>query len=147
MHNPRIGFRPRVTAQRAYGRIARGFLVTLGLSGCLVSACFAQTAATYDAGTRYLTLPSVQALGSIYNSVVIRLDSIAVITLGSTTPPAGAAASVAAYDSATRYLTLPSLLAAGAAYYGLVARLDGFAVISIAPPEPAQPPSVNYYNY
>jgi hypothetical protein len=50
----------------------------------LVLACalsHAQTP-TYDSSTKYLTLPTISADGLTYNNVVVRLDSVAVISPG-----------------------------------------------------------------
>ena len=49
------------------------------------ASAFAQTA-TFDNATRYLTIPSVQAGTSVYSNVVVRLDSFAIISVGSETP-------------------------------------------------------------
>ena len=125
--------------------LLRAGIVLLGLTAFAGTGSFAQTTATYDADTRYLTLPSVQAIGTTYANVVIRLDSVAVVSIGSAAPAATSLSGRATYDAGTRYLTLPSILALGITYYGLVARLDSFALISVDPPEPATPSNGYYY--
>ena len=49
------------------------------------TSAFAQTA-TFDNATRYLTMPSVQVGTTVYSNVVVRLDSFAIIYVGSETP-------------------------------------------------------------
>lgn len=49
------------------------------------TSAFAQTA-TFNNATRFLTIPSVQAGTSVYSNVVVRLDSFAIISVGSETP-------------------------------------------------------------
>ena len=72
-----------------------------GLTALLLLACqaaFSQTS-TFDLDSRYLTLPSVQVGNTIYNNLVIRIDSLAVISVGSVTtapPPSSAAKCTAA---------------------------------------------------
>lgn len=129
-------------------RFATRLFVLLGFVGFLAPDSFAQAAATYDAKTRYLTLPSVQASGTMYSNVIVRLDSVAVVGIGTAAPTATGLSGTALFDTGTRYLTLPSVLAAGTTYYGMVVRLDGFALISIDPPEPPTPSSgYNYGDY
>ena len=129
-------------------RAAIRLLVVLGIAGLVGPQCFAQTVATYDATSRYLMLPSVQTQGTTYTNVVIRLDSVAIVNLGSAAPTFAGISSPATYDDGTRYLTLPSVSAMGTTYYGLVARIDGFALISVdPPPEPVAPPVIPYPMY
>ena len=129
-------------------RVATGLFVLLGFVGFVAPDCYAQTMATYDATTRYLTLPSVQAIGTIYSNVVIRVDSVAIVIIGTAAPTTASLSGTASYDTGTRYLTLPSVLAAGTTYYGMVARLDSFALISVDPPEPPTPSTgYNYGDY
>ncbi|OGA44483.1 MAG: hypothetical protein A3G25_06570 [Betaproteobacteria bacterium RIFCSPLOWO2_12_FULL_63_13] len=109
----------------------------------------AQTA-SYDASTRYLTLPSVQVLDTEYKDVIVRLDSIVVLDLGSPVPAQAGLTSPARYDPSQRTLTLPGVTAAGVSYYGLVARIDSFVLISLgdsSPAAPAIPPDIPYYGY
>ena len=49
------------------------------------TSAFAQTA-TFNNATRFLTIPSVQVGTTVYSNVVVRLDSFAIISVGSETP-------------------------------------------------------------
>jgi hypothetical protein len=129
-------------------RFATRLFVLLAFVGFVAPDSFAQATATYDSKTRYLTLPSVQVSGTMYSNVIIRLDSVAVVSIGTAAPTATSLSGAASFDAGTRYLSLPSVLAAGTAYYGMVVRLDGVALISVDPPEPPTPSSgYNYGNY
>ena len=62
-------------------------LTALCLLAGITSAgsAIAQTA-SYDAATRYLTIPSVRVGDTVFSDLVIRLDGIAVISVGATAP-------------------------------------------------------------
>jgi len=52
----------------------------------LASAVSHAQTPTYDESTRYLTLPTVSVAGTTYSNVVIRVDTFAVISAGTSTP-------------------------------------------------------------
>lgn len=62
-------------------------LTALSLFVAITTAgsAIAQTA-SYDAATRYLTIPSVRVGDTVFSDLVIRLDGIAVISVGATAP-------------------------------------------------------------
>lgn len=68
------------------------------------TSAFAQTA-TFNNATRYLTIPSVQAGTTIYSNVVVRLDSFAIISVGSEAPVSSSVADtcVAANITTAKY--------------------------------------------
>lgn len=135
----------------------RNMTIAFGTKLFFLTALFAVSAspslaqtASYDAATRYLTLPSVQVLDITYTDVVVRLDNIVVLDLGSSVPAVATLTSAARYDPSQRTLTLPGVTAAGVPYYGLVARIDSFALISVggaSPTAPAVTPDIPYYGY
>lgn len=59
--------------------------ILLAASVAFCGGATAQTA-SYDGATRYLTIPSVRVGDTIFSDLVIRLDGIAVISVGQTNP-------------------------------------------------------------
>ena len=104
----------------------------------------AQTA-TYDSSTKYLTLPTVSVSGTSYNNVVIRLDSFAVISVATSTPPPTTptcSVSLATYNAIALGMTLAQVnqvvgCANNAAYtltdpaYVLLAWTDSYRILYI----------------
>lgn len=59
----------------------------LFLAAALFAGAAWPQAATYDTGTRQLTLPSVRVGNTIYTDVVLRLDSFAILGVGGVGTP------------------------------------------------------------
>lgn len=132
------------------GRTGYRILAMTGLLLALLAAPARAQTATYDGSNRYLTMPSVQVLDTVYGNVVIRLDNVSVLNTGTGTAASTNAGAPATYDATQRTLTIPMLSALGAVYYGLVARLESFALISVGASSPAvdqTPVSDRYYYY
>lgn len=108
------------------------FLVCLLAAWSTGSHAGGQTV-TYDASTRYLTVPSIPIGNVTFSDLVVRLDAISLVSVGATSTSAARSESthVATYDVNTRYLSIPSISVAGTTYSDLVVRLDGVEVISV----------------
>ena len=109
------------------------------LTGWNANAQTAQTA-TYDPNTGYLTIPSlalpsgVFVYGTVYSDVVIRLDSFAVISLGSSaaaTPPVAATCTsanltIAKYNTIVLGMTLDQVKQHLGCNYSATVRTDSW---------------------
>lgn len=103
----------------------------------LLMAALSTTAATYDASTRFLTLSDTQIGADHYSDIVIRIDSMDVLSVGTT--GRGTAADVAVFNPTTSNLTLgpvtvqPDITGRGATTYaGAVVRLNAFTLLQLA---------------
>lgn len=82
-------------------------------------------AQSYDAQSRLLTLPNVSVAGTSYSSVVLRLNSVELVSVGNPM------ASSANYDPATRILALPTVTISGTAYLHVYIKLNDMEVVSV----------------
>lgn len=93
-----------------FNKLLNSILMTGVVFGC---NAFAQTA-VYDAATRNLSIPSVQAGDRIYSNLVVRIDSMAVISVGSSSPVGSVVAeqcvdanfTTSAYNAITENMTV-----------------------------------------